>query len=140
VLRARTILADMNYDALSGRELDAAIAQHIFGLPVEQRANLKTGKREYLHAVGSNPEAPGWVRVPEYSVSTGPNLNVEVWLGQQGWARIAPTGKAPPGEVEVVYQRSDGRTVSARGSLNAAVCRVALKAKAQTPLLARPLL
>jgi hypothetical protein len=119
-------------DELEGRALDASVAQHIFKLRVEERANLKTGKREYLHAVG-NPAEPGWVRVPEYSVSTGPNLNVSVWLQEQGWTRIAPTGKAPLGEVEVVYRHKDGRTVNARGSLNAAVCRVALKAKVQTP-------
>lgn len=117
----------MSIDELEGRALDASVAHHIFELRVEERANLKTGKRDYLHAVG-NPDDPGWVRVPEYSVSTGPNLNVSVWLQEQGWTRIAPTGKAPLGEVEVVYQRSDGRTVSARGRLNEAVCRAALKA------------
>lgn len=68
------------------------------------------------------------MRVPEYSVSTGPNLNVEVWLGQQGWTRIAPAGKAPHGEVEVVYQHKNGRTLSAHGSFNEALCRAALKA------------
>jgi hypothetical protein len=100
----------VSVDELSGRELDAQIAEHIFKLHVEERANLRTGKRDYLHAVGSNPAAPGFVRVPEYSVSTGPNLNVEVWLGQQGWTRVAPIGKAPLGEVEVLYQHEAGST------------------------------
>ena len=122
----------MNIDELSGRALDASVAQLIFGLRVEERANLKTGKREYLHAVGSDPLAPGWVRVPMYSVSTGPNLNVSVWLQDQGWTRIAPNGKAPPSEVEVVFRHKDGRTISARGRLNEAVCRAALKAREQS--------
>ena len=121
----------MELNELSGRELDASVAHLLFGLRVENRANLKTGKPEYLHAVGSDPAAPGWVRVPMYSESTGPNLNVSVWLRGQGWTRIAPTGKATLGEVEVVYQHKDGRTIRARGSLNEAVCRVALKAREQ---------
>jgi hypothetical protein len=69
----------VSLNELSGRELDASVAQLIFELRVEERANLKTRKHDYLHAVG-NPADPGWVRVPEYSVSTGPNLNVEAWL------------------------------------------------------------
>jgi hypothetical protein len=117
----------MNNDELIGRELDASVAQNIFQLRVEERANLKTGKREYLHAVGSDPAAPGWVRVPEYSVSSGPNLNVAVWLQEQGWTRIAPTGKDVPGEVELVYQHKDGRTIRTQGRLNEGVCRAALR-------------
>jgi hypothetical protein len=122
--------ADMNYDELQGRELDALVAQHIFQLRVEERANLKTGRRDYLHTVG-NPAESGWVRVPEYSLSTGPNLNLEVWLQERAGADRPNRGGAL-GEVEVMYQHNkDGRTVSARGRLNEAVCRAALKTREQ---------
>jgi hypothetical protein len=103
----------------------------------EQPSHVSTPGRASATPYAASPTAIG--RVAFYSERMGPSLNVDVWLQQQGWTRIAPTGKVL-GDVEVVYQRSDGHTVSARGSLNAAVCRVALKAKAQTPLLARPLL
>jgi hypothetical protein len=57
---------------------------------------------------------------------------------RRGMARAARLGadranrKAPPGEVEVVYQHKNGRKVSAHGSLNVAVCRAALKVREQS--------
>ena len=80
---------------MADRELDALVAKQIFGLKVEERTNLRTGQRDYLHAVGSNPAEPGWVRLPEFSASPTPNLNLEGWLRHLNWTRIAPTGKAP---------------------------------------------
>ena len=72
------------------------------------------------------------VRVAYYSGSMGASLNVDLALQDRGWTRIAPTAKAPLGEVEVVYRHKDGRTLSARGRPNEAVCRAALKAREQS--------
>jgi len=91
---------------MADRELDALVAKQIFGLKVEERTNLRTGQRDYLHAVGSNPAEPSWVRLPEFPVNTAPNLNVEGWLRHLDWTRIAPTRKAPLGEVEVVFRNT----------------------------------
>jgi hypothetical protein len=113
----------VSIDELEGRELDAAVATQLFGLVAEARVNTRTRERD---AVCRLPNGD-WVRVAFYSERMGPCLNVEAWLREQGWAWIAPTGRAPLGEVEVVYRHVDGRTLMARGRLNEAVCRAALK-------------
>jgi hypothetical protein len=117
-------MAEPAFDNLSGRELDAAVAAQLFGLVAEPRVNTRTRERDAVYRLPNGD----WVRVAFYSERMGPCLNVEAWLREQGWERIAPTGKAPAGEVEVVYQHKDGRTLGARGRLNEAVCRAALKA------------
>lgn len=126
----RAILAGMGVADLSGRELDAAVAAQVFGFVVEPRANARTPEKDYVQLLRPDSPNPEWVRVAFYSSSMGASLNVELALREQGWTRIAPTGKVPPGEVEVVYQHKDGRTVTGRGRLNEAICRAALKALA----------
>jgi hypothetical protein len=79
----------VSVDELSGRELDAAVAAQVFGLVAEPRINTRTRERD---AVCRLPNGD-WVRVAFYSERMGSCLNVEVWLGQQGWERIAPTGR-----------------------------------------------
>ena len=55
----------MNIDELSGRDLDAAVAQHVFGLQVEARVNTRTGEKDYLYALPSGD----WLRVAYYTAS-----------------------------------------------------------------------
>ena len=76
----------MSVDHFSGRDLDALVAQHVFGLQVEPRTNSRTGEKDFLYAVH-----PGqWVRVPFYAASMGASINVEVALQDRGWKRTEP--------------------------------------------------
>ncbi len=116
----------MNADTLSGRDLDAMVAQHVFGLLIERRTNSRTGERDFLYAVH-----PGqWVRVPFYTASMAASINVEVEMQKRGWKRIvlASVHRKAPNDAHVVFVHSDGRKVSAAGILNEALCRAALKA------------
>jgi hypothetical protein len=118
----------MNVDTLSGRDLDAMVAQHVFGLLVERRIDSRTGERDFLYAVH-----PGrFVRVPFYSASLGESINVEVEIKKRGWKRIVIASVDPdaPNDLHVVFHHIDGRQVSAAGLLNEALCRAALKAVA----------
>ncbi len=119
----------MNVDTLSGRELDAMVAEWVFGLHVERRTNSRTGERDFLYAVH-----PGqFVRVPFYTASMGASITVEVEMQQRGWKRIvlASVQRKAPNDAHVLLVHSDGREVSAAGLLNEALCRAALKAVAQ---------
>jgi hypothetical protein len=129
-LSARSNFLRMGPDQLRGRDLDAMVARHVFGLPVEQRTNSRTGERDFLYAVH-----PGqWVRVPFYTASMGASITVEVEMQKRGWKRIvlASHERKAPNEAHVVLVHSDGREVSAAGLLNEALCRAALKAVEQT--------
>jgi hypothetical protein len=119
----------VNVDTLSGRNLDAMVAQHVFGMLVERRTNSRTGEKDFLYAVH-----PGqWVRVPFYTASMGASINVEVEMQKRGWKRIvlANVHRNSPNDAHVVLVHSDGREVLAAGLLNEALCRAALKAVAQ---------
>lgn len=121
----------MDPDNLSGRSLDAAIAQHVFGLDIEERTNTRTGERDYVC------REPGkeWLRVAFYGMSLSSSIQVEAALQERGWKRRqGQIGSHwnEPGKVRVVLERDDGRTVEAVGQPDEALCRAALKAVHQT--------
>ncbi len=117
----------MNVDTLSGRDLDAMVAQHVFGLLIEPRTNSRTGEKDFVYEVH-----PGqWVVVPFYTASMAASISVEVALQQRGWKRKEWRGAwKAPNDVHVVLEHSDGRSVEGVGLLNEALCRAALKAVA----------
>ena len=116
----------MGIDDLRGRELDAAVAQQLFGLEVEARTNTKTGEKDALC------RQPGkqWVPVAFYSSTLSASISVELELRTRGWKRTLPLVGAP-GNVRVALVHTDGRTVEAIGPMNLAICWAALKAVAQ---------
>jgi len=116
----------MNVDTLSGRDLDAMVAQRVFGLQVEERTNTRTGEKDFLYTV-----RPGhWVRVPFYTASMAASITVEAEMRKRGWKRIvlATVQRNAPNDAPVVLVHDDGRKVWAAGLLNEALCRAALKA------------
>lgn len=66
----------VSFDDLSGRQLDLAIARHVFGHQVEERLNSRTGELDTVYNAGMEADAPIWVRVPSYSIS----LDASSWL------------------------------------------------------------
>lgn len=113
----------MNLDTVSGRDLDAMIAQHVFGLRVEPRSNDRTGERDYVYL-----SRPGeWARVPFYTETMSASLSVETALQDRGWKR-AGSGWHDPGTQHVVLEHANGRRVEAKGPFKEALCRAALKA------------
>ncbi len=118
----------MDVDTPSGRELDAMVAQHVFGLHIERRTNSRTSERDFLYAVH-----PGqWVRVPFYTASIAALITVEAEMQKRGWKRIvlATVQRNAPNDAHVLFVHTDGRNVEAAGPLHEAVCRAALKALA----------
>lgn len=115
-----------NIDELTGRELDALVAERVFGLTIEPRTNTRTGERDYVHALtpGAPPEA--WVRIPYYSVSMAAAINLEVGLQKRGWRRVDSNVK-DTGDIHMILQHTDGRRVDAFGRGPVALCRAALK-------------
>ena len=121
----------MDIDGLTGRELDALVAERLCGLQVEERANARTGQKDFVYVV--HPEAPirEWVRVAFYSASMAASLEVEYELQRRGWKRKYDRVGGEwnePSEQRVVLRHADGRTVEAFGPVNVALCRAALKA------------
>src|SRR5713226_728104 len=87
----------MNVDTLSGRELDAMVAQHVFGLFIEPRTNSRTGEKDFVHEVH-----PGqWVLVPLYTASMAASISV-----------VAVGGLASPAQARAVMRSI--RTVTHR--------------------------
>jgi hypothetical protein len=118
-----------NVDSLNGRLLDAAVAQHLFGLEVEQRTNNRTRAKDVV----CRQAGKQWVRCAFYAESTGASLNIEYELRQRGWTwrREERTGSrwSQPGIGRVILEHRDGRSVESEGaSLNEALCRAAVKA------------
>ncbi len=110
-------------ESLSGRDLDAMVAQHVFGLLVGSQTNTRTGKQEYVCAIH-----PGSVvQVAYYSSTMSASLTLEVELKRRGWERVLDPW-SHPGDQGVVLMHTDGRRVEAPGSLREALCRAALKA------------
>jgi hypothetical protein len=117
----------VNIDDLTGRELDAMVAQRLFGLEVEARTNTRTSEKDVVC------RQPGkqWVRVTFYSRSMGASLNVELAARDRGWQWTGPRERTTA-DVRVVLEHADGRTVEAFGPVNEALCRAALKAVEET--------
>jgi len=113
----------MNFDTLSGRDLDAMTAQHLFGLKVEPRTNARTGERDYVYEENSG----GWVRVAFYAESMSASISVDAALQKRGWKRTGSDWD-DPGVQRVVLVHADGRRVEAPGPYKEALCRAALKA------------
>lgn len=112
----------MNSDVLRGRDLDGAIARHLFGLEVEPRTNKRTREPDVVYRLPSGD----WVRVSFYSERMGPSLEVSYRLSQLGWERRAGPNWNDP-HVRLVH--TDGRVVEAEGrTVDEALCRAALKA------------
>lgn len=117
----------MSIDQLSDRELDAAVAQRVFGLQVQPRKNAGTGETDYVHPLRPGAPPEEWIRIPFYSVSLAAAINLEVELQRRGWRRVDSNIK-DTGDVRVVLKHSDGRRVEAFGRAPVALCRAALKA------------
>jgi hypothetical protein len=117
----------MNTDELSGRELDAVVAEHVFGFVVAPRENARTREKDFVQLLRSDSPNPQWVRVAFYSGSMGAAINVEVALRERGWIRTEPHEHVA-GETRVVLVHQGGRAVEAFGLLNVAFCRAALRA------------
>jgi hypothetical protein len=118
----------VNVDDLSGRELDALVAERLFGLEVEPRTDTRTDE---MDAVCRTPGGE-WVRVAFYGITLSASIGVEAELQHRGWKRKASTSRANWNE-PVVLEHSDGRTVEASGPRYEALCRAALKAVLHTP-------
>jgi predicted RNA binding protein YcfA (HicA-like mRNA interferase family) len=124
----------VSFDDLSGRQLDLAIARHVFGHQVEERRDSRTGELDAVYNAGMDADAPIWVRVPSYSISLDASIQVELELQKKGWKRQevrAGSHWNEPGGVRVILEHADGRTVGAFGHPNEALCRAALKAVKQ---------
>ena len=120
----------MDADELSGRQLDFAVARHVFGLEVEERVNVRTGEKD---AVCREP-GKDWLRVPFYGISLTASINVEVALQDQGWKRQRGQEAIrwqELGVVRVILEHADGRMVEAVGPINEAICVAALRAVRQ---------
>ncbi len=118
----------VNPDDVSGRDLDAMVAQHVFGLVVEPRVNASTGERDVLYPLPSGD----WVRVPFYTASLAASMLVELKLKDHGWKRVGEQSRpASSHDVRVVLVHRDGRSVAAAGPFETALCRAALKALAR---------
>lgn len=122
--QGRAEAGPVNIDELTGRELDARVAQHVFGYEVEPGVNIRTDEKDYFQRTLSGRD---WVRVAFYSRNMGASLEVELALRDRGWTRTEPLVGAP-GDVRVVLEHADGRTVESFGPMSVALCRAALKA------------
>ena len=118
----------MSIDEVSGRELDALVAQQVFGLQVEPGVNVRTGAKDFLYALPSGD----WVGVAYYSTSMAASVTVEAELQKGGWNLKIQPGENwnGPGDAHVILEHSDGRTVGAFGPINVALAQAALKAVA----------
>ena len=124
-------------DTLTGRPLDAMVAQHVFGLEVVEQPNGGTGVRDYFQRGSGSQD---WESVPTYSTEAdmAAAILLEMELRKCGWRREPPAWHAYGGHVmvflgehvQVVLRHSDSRAVVATGMVNEALCRAAIKAVA----------
>ena len=121
----------MDVDGLCGRELDALVAQCLFGLEVQRRPNRTTGDQDAFYNTTPRALSPSWVRVPEYSHGMTTSMEVESKLREWGWRRHSPPPGWRPGPthvVMVILEHCDRRRVQSAGPFETALCRAALKA------------
>ena len=122
-------------DTLTGRPLDAMVAQYVFGLEVVIQPNSGTGIRDYFQRASANQD---WESVPTYSTEANmaAAILLEMELRRRGWRREPPVWHDYGGHVvvflgervQVVLRHDDSRTVVATGMVNEALCRAAIKA------------
>lgn len=117
----------MFVDQLSGRKLDAAVAQHVFGLHIEPRTNARTGETDYVHPLRAGAPPDEWVPIPFYSISLAAAIPLEVELQHRGWQRVDSSSQ-DTGDIRVILLHTDGRRVDGFGRAPVALCRAALKA------------
>jgi hypothetical protein len=122
----REAVHPLNLDALSGRELDMAVARHVFRRVVEERVNARTKEKYAVYRVSGH----GWVQVPEYSRNLSASFEVESKLEDLGWRRHVPPAGLLLGASGVKLVHRDGRRVEASGPFQTALCRAAVKATA----------
>jgi hypothetical protein len=77
-------------DELSGRELEALVAQRLFGHEVEERAGRTSGTRDYSYLAGPDH----WTPVPGYAANLSAHLLVATWLTEHGWSTLIADRKA----------------------------------------------
>ncbi len=70
----------MGIGGRTGRELEALVAEQLFGLEVEERTNSRTGDTDVV----SRASGRLWVRVAFYTASMGASLNVQLTLQDRG--------------------------------------------------------
>ncbi len=118
----------MNIDELTGRALDALVAERVFRLEVEVLPNPQTGEIDAFCRAASGQS----VRVAFYSRSLSASLTVEAELLRVGWARVdhQAGARSITAPVRVLLKHRGGRTVEASGPFETALCRAALKAVA----------
>ena len=117
----------MNFDEISGRQLDLAVARHVFRHDVEEQPNLRTGEVDAVYSPRVRTSNATWVRVPLYSKTPAATNQVEVELQKQGWKKMEEQA-SEENAVRVILGHPDGRTVEAFGPASEAICRAALKA------------
>jgi hypothetical protein len=118
----------VSIDELSGRALDAAIAHDVFGLEVEERANARTGERDWV----CRKLARDWNRVAFYG-SLGASIKLEVKLAELGWkVKPWPFGRnpAPSGSVLVALVNGKQQVDASGHTFEEALCRAAVAAVA----------
>lgn len=124
----------MDVDELCGRELDALVAECLFGLEVQRRPDRSTSEQDAYYNATPRAPSPSWVRVPEYSRCVVASLDVENKLQDWGWRRHTPPPGLRPGSphvITMVLERRDRRRVQAVGTFEVALCRAAVKAVQQ---------
>jgi hypothetical protein len=122
----RETVCPLNLETLNGRELDMAVARHVFGRDVTERVNSRTKEKNVVYRVSEL----AWVRVPEYSRSLTASIEVENKLADLGWRRHVPPAGLHQGTSGVKLVHRDGRRVEASGPFQTALCRAAVKATA----------
>ena len=84
----------MTPNRLTGRALDALIAQCLFGREVEPRVNPRTGEQDFVQCT---PSGNDWVRVAFYSSSMAASRWNSRWSSGAGSA-CQHRGGPPPVE------------------------------------------
>ena len=124
---AQRYASRMNNEELSGRELDAAVAQHVFGLEVEERTNTRTGEQDFVYRQKSGQD---WVLVAYYGSLTA-SLDLEFMLRKLGWTlKPSPLGRQPDasGVVRAVLVNEEREVEGTGRSFEEALCRSGVKA------------
>ncbi len=119
-------------DTLSGRALDAALAQRLFGYEVKERLNGRTHQPEFLRRLDNDQ----WVVIPYYSTRLSASLEVGERLHRLGWTvdeTLSNRRKDVAALYRVALNGPQGKQVAASGeSWELALARAALRAVAST--------
>lgn len=114
-------------EELTGRALDAMVAEKVFGRRVEWRGGKQVTKKPYYYT-----SLQGWFLVPEYS-STWEGLGLVVEeMERRGWELILCHGNANPGcKWHAEWGRGSFTPDAWADTAPEAVARAALKALAE---------